>query len=46
MADADAQSRAKRVRPSFKGADVKAAIEWLEKSGVSVEPVEISVPAS
>jgi len=24
-------------------ADVKAAIEWLEKLGVSVEPVEISV---
>lgn len=26
--------------------DVKAAIKWLEKSGVSVEPVEISVIAS
>jgi hypothetical protein len=23
--------------------DVKAAIQWLEKLGVSVEPVEISV---
>jgi L-aspartate semialdehyde sulfurtransferase ferredoxin len=29
-----------------KRADVKAAIKWLEKSGVSVEPVEISVIAS
>lgn len=26
-------------------ADVKAAIKWLEKSGVSVEPVEISAIA-
>lgn len=26
--------------------DVKAAIKWLEKSGVSVEPVEISVVES
>jgi L-aspartate semialdehyde sulfurtransferase ferredoxin len=26
--------------------DVKAAIKWLEKTGVSVEPVEISVIAS
>jgi L-aspartate semialdehyde sulfurtransferase ferredoxin len=26
-----------------KRADVKAAIKWLEKSGVTVEPVEISV---
>jgi ABC-type methionine transport system ATPase subunit len=29
-----------------KRADVKAAIKWLEKTGVSVEPVEISVIAS
>ncbi len=28
-----------------KRADVKAAIRWLEKSGVSVEPVEISAIA-
>jgi ABC-type methionine transport system ATPase subunit len=28
-----------------KRADVKAAIKWLEKSGVSVEPVEISAIA-
>jgi L-aspartate semialdehyde sulfurtransferase ferredoxin len=27
-------------------ADVKAAIKWLERTGVSVEPVEISVIAS
>ena len=26
-----------------KRADIKAAIKWLEKQGVSVEPVEISV---
>jgi L-aspartate semialdehyde sulfurtransferase ferredoxin len=26
-----------------KRADVKAAIKWLEKTGVSVEPVEINV---
>ena len=26
-------------------ADVKAAIKWLERSGVSVEPVEISTIA-
>jgi len=26
-----------------KGAEVKAAIKWLEKLGVSVEPVEINV---
>ena len=26
-----------------KRADVKAAIKWLEKKGVSVEPVEINV---
>jgi L-aspartate semialdehyde sulfurtransferase ferredoxin len=29
-----------------KRADVKAAIKWLEKSGVSVEPVEINVVES
>ncbi len=29
-----------------KRADVKAAIKWLEKVGVSVEPVEINVIAS
>ncbi len=29
-----------------KRAEVKAAIKWLEKTGVSVEPVEISVIAS
>ena len=29
-----------------KRAEVKAAIKWLEKSGVNVEPVEISVIAS
>lgn len=28
-----------------KRADVKAAIKWLEKTGVSVEPVEISAIA-
>ena len=28
-----------------KRADVKSAIRWLEKSGVSVEPVEISAIA-
>ena len=28
-----------------KRADVKSAIKWLEKSGVSVEPVEISAIA-
>jgi ABC-type methionine transport system ATPase subunit len=28
-----------------KRGDVKAAIKWLEKSGVSVEPVEISAIA-
>lgn len=26
-----------------KGSDIKAAIKWLEKIGVSVEPVEINV---
>ena len=29
-----------------KRADIKAAIKWLEKLGVSVEPVEISVVES
>jgi ABC-type methionine transport system ATPase subunit len=29
-----------------KRADVKAAIKWLQKSGVSVEPVEINVVES
>lgn len=28
-----------------KRAEIKAAIKWLEKSGVSVEPVEISAIA-